>query len=69
MELFIDKVAEPMFGEPVLGANQVVLWLLSALGMWELAGILLGLVCYGAALLVHAIVPDDGQHRGSRPKG
>ena len=69
MQLFIGKVAEPMLGKLVLGHDQIVLWLLSALGIWELAAVLLGLACYGAALLVHIIVPDDGQHQGSRPEG
>ena len=55
-QFFLDNMVQPMLGE----------WgwfdpadLLLALAMWELAAVVLGLVCYGAAALVYAIVPSD----------
>ena len=46
--------------EPQSGIWSVEQAALIALGMWELAAVVVGLLCYGGALLAHAIVPDEG---------
>ncbi len=38
------------------------------LALWELVAVVLGLVCYGAVLLLYAIVPD-GPDSGERERG
>ena len=57
-QFFLDNIVQPTFRE----------WgwfdptdLLLALGLWELAALLVGLVAYGGALLVHAIVGEPGR--------
>ena len=69
-------VFSELVGKPVMEAlgpevleDPVTVWAIG-LTLWQLAAVVLGLLCYGAVLLVYAIVPGEGgegkQNDGSR---
>ncbi len=64
--LFSEFVGEPVMEALELEALEAPLLSLGVgLALWELAAVVLALVCYGAAALVYAIVPgESGKGKG-----
>ena len=60
--LFAWRVADPLLGALQVEPLSLAGWVLF-LGLWELAAALLGMICYGVALLVYAIAPEPGGER------
>jgi len=56
--LFVDNVARPTFGD--WGASPDLSDILLTLGLWESCAVVLGMVCYGGALIVYAGFPAGG---------